>query len=83
MKTLEQHKEDFAIENGWKFGWSEFAFKNNRNSVKIELAMDEVAKRYATETVKEAIEICDAHCDDGCFDKEGAIANIKESLLKE
>lgn len=30
--------------------------------------------------IMEVVEFCDAHCDDGCFDKEGAIANIKSTF---
>ena len=32
------------------------------------------------EQIMEVVEFCDAHCDDGHFDKEGAIANIKSTF---
>ena len=32
------------------------------------------------EQMMEVVEFCDAHCDDGHFDKEGAIANIKSTF---
>lgn len=32
------------------------------------------------EQIMEVVEFCDAHCDDGCFDKDGAIANIKRTF---
>ena len=32
------------------------------------------------EQIMEVVEFCDTHCDDGHFDKEGAIANIKSTF---
>ena len=48
MKTLEEIKNEFARELSYN-SWSEFRMINNRNIIKIEGAMDKVAKRYARE----------------------------------
>lgn len=36
----------------------------------------EVLESWRIELLKEAIEVCDAHSESGCFDKEGAEANL-------
>ena len=55
MKTLEEIKNEFAIEISYN-SWSEFKMINNRNIIKIERAMDEVAKRYAKEVAIASLE---------------------------
>lgn len=55
MKTLEEIKNEFAIEISYN-SWSEFKMINNRNIIKIEGAMDEVAKRYAREVAIASLE---------------------------
>ena len=55
MKTLEEIKNEIAIERGYD-SWNELAFYNNRNIVYIELVMNDVAKRYAKEVAIASLE---------------------------
>ena len=55
MKTLEEIKNEFARELSYN-SWSEFRMINNRNIIRIEGAMDEIAKRYAKEVAIASLE---------------------------
>ena len=55
MKTLEEIKNEFARELSYN-SWSEFRMINNRNIIRIEGAMDEIAKRYAKEVALASLE---------------------------
>ena len=55
MKTLEEIKNEFAKQLSYN-SWSEFRMINNRNVIRFEAAMDEVAKRYAKEAAIASLE---------------------------
>ena len=55
MKTLEEIKNEFARELSYN-SWSEFRMINNRNIIRIEGAMDKVAKRYAKQVAIASLE---------------------------
>lgn len=74
MKTLQQIRDEVAKERGFE-RWADmskeapFSFSEN------------VTKRYMKEIIEETVEICAAHAEDGCFDKEGALANSMNLLI--
>ena len=69
MKTLEEIKNELAIEKGYD-SWNEITFFNNRNVVFIELLMDEVAKRYAKEVAIASLEKASENAKVNCNHEE-------------
>lgn len=55
---------------------------SNQNYIKeyLETRLKSIYLDIEKEQMMEVVEFCDAHCDDGYFDKEGAIANIKSTF---
>lgn len=55
---------------------------SNQNYIKeyLETRIKSIYLDIEKEQMMEVVEFCDAHCDDGHFDKEGAIANIKSTF---
>ena len=55
---------------------------SNQNYIKeyLETRIKSIYLDIEKEQIMEVVEFCDAHCDDGHFDKEGAIANIKSTF---
>lgn len=55
---------------------------SNQNYIKeyLESRIKSIYLEAEKEQMMEVVEFCDAHCDDGHFDKEGAIANIKSTF---
>lgn len=75
MKTAEEVLKKYELFNFKEDGLDETHVYFD-NAVK---AMEEFAGQYSPayleRLVTDVIEICDAHADSGCFDKEGALAN--------
>ena len=55
---------------------------SNQNYIKeyLETRIKSIYLDIEKEQIMDVVEFCDAHCDDGHFDKEGAIANIKSTF---
>lgn len=55
---------------------------SNQNYIKeyLETRIKSIYLDIEKEQMMDVVEFCDAHCDDGHFDKEGAIANIKSTF---
>lgn len=55
---------------------------SNQNYIKdyLDNRIKSIYLEAEKQQIMEVIEFCDAHCEDGYFDKEGAIANIKSTF---
>ena len=84
MKTLSEIKNEVAKQIGYE-SWKDYMEEIKGNFYEAERKdkiWEEVNKRFAEEVVKESIEVAACHADEGCFDKEGALANSLR-ILKE
>lgn len=70
MKTLAEIKNEVA--NSFGMEWDKVILDRSIFDGTVEI----VAKRYALEVIQEAALVCKEHRDSGCFDGEGAEANI-------
>lgn len=73
MKTIKEVKDEVAK---GKYDSSFNQAKTFMHKIDFDYFMDAVAKRYAEEVLREAALVCKEHRDSGCFDGEGAEANI-------
>ena len=69
MKKIEEIKNEFAKQLSYN-SWSEFRMINNRNVIRFEAAMDEVAKRYAKEAAIASLEKASENAKVNCNHEE-------------
>lgn len=75
MKNWETIKDEVAIEHDYS-GWHAVVMSHDTAKPFISVLAGIAARRYAEQAIREAAEICKEHRDSGCFDGEGAEANI-------
>jgi len=77
-KRLEEIKQEIASEASYE-SWSKFMFINNRNTIAVENAMNEVSNRYAREVAQASLEIA-SNLPINLYDDEWHLEKLKESI---